>query len=961
MDNPTTAQGPASGRRGQRNAAGAYGASGPGPLTPDHAEHLAEELGGADGLAAAIHYGARSLAAAEADAMGFRLFGRDGKRQTSGGILLPFADGFAQLRCDDPPINRRGEPAKYLNRSGVRQRPATFGDGAPSIATEGWKDALRLHLATGETVQALAGVTGWPDLAETVRLLVYDADAGGNPHVWSQLLAAGAARRGLRLALFSRQVAGPKGGACEHFAHGGGWPVKQWKPRELLAELPNWLDERTRVDWIRLILRNLAVANYRLGGDDAAADAVVCQAAKRMKLRMEHARAAVAAVRRVRHHDACEAEGVIPEGGNTRERCAALLAAIGRDWQHDETTRDGWRQWTGTHWRDVAGNDAVLAAVERFMDRNRWRDRELGTVRSLLAAFRRSVPAASAHPRPGLLPFRNGALELATGRLLPHAPRHGNVFCLPFDYKPLAGCDRIRAFLADRLGDPESVAVFRAFTRAALLGERRKAFLEITGPAGTGKSVLQSLLTAAIGAENVVAGRLESLEAGAERFETARFRHARLAVFSEAQRYSGSLETLKAMSGGDPIRAERKGSNRSESFIFHGMVLIVGNSPIRPSDASGAVINRRRSLHVDHVVPAGAERVMLEADGSGGWRGELAAELPGFLAWCLAMTPDAATAALSRNTPTVARAESELRTLLATDPLAQWADEHLVWDPLATGSDAARVGKADQPADHFLYASYVAWMAGQSRRPRELSLRRFKPQLVDLLRDTLALPLPAGNPCSGSRSGDYHQRHGSVIPCIRLRQAGDPVEAEGVIRRAVMAQVPGCDGSEPVCDGSEPSCDGSAMAKTQSGNGCDGCDGSEPVRYVREKNGSGAEQAEAFFSHTQDTPPGSITSITSVPALGSCHRASITSIPAIHHTGPAAAAAPAETGNGFPPGDPLPTAPRPDAGFAVRVDGQTGWRQVTHGSGSGSVLVIDPAGNSRQVERKRITPVELKP
>ena len=50
------------------------------------------------------------------------------------------------------------------------------------------------------------------------------------------------------------------------------------------------------------------------------------------------------------------------------------------------------------------------------------------------------------------------------------------------------------------------------------------------------------------------------------------------------------------------------------------------------------------------------------------------------------------------------------------------------------------------------------------------------------------------------------------------------------------------------------------------------------------------------------------------------------------------------------------TAPRPDPGFPIRVDGHPGWRQVTRGSGSGSVLCSDPAGASRWISRKRITP-----
>ena len=145
----------------------------------------------------------------------------------------------------------------------------------------------------------------------------------------------------------------------------------------------------------------------------------------------------------------------------------------------------------------------------------------------------------------------------------------------------------------DRLGDLTSVALFRAFCRALLTGERLKCFLEITGPSNTGKSVLSNLLRALVGERNTAAGTLQRLENRAERFETAKFAGKRLAVFSECQDYSGQLQVLKALTGDDSVPAEIKGG-RHFDFTYRGGVVLVGNGPIRASDPSGAVINRRR-------------------------------------------------------------------------------------------------------------------------------------------------------------------------------------------------------------------------------------------------------------------------------------------------------------------------------------------------------------------------------
>ncbi|MEN9540756.1 MAG: hypothetical protein RLZZ459_847, partial [Cyanobacteriota bacterium] len=189
-------------------------------LEAHHAGHLLEELGSPTAVDAAVRYGARSITAEEASRMGFRLF-VNGKAQTSSGLLLPFGGKFGQLRCDEPPLNARGEPAKYLNRSRSKAEPVIFGDGEPTLATEGWKDALRLHLDLGVTTCGIAGVGHWPLMPASIQRLIYDADASINPAVWGQLIKAGLARRGLKLAFFPADVAGPKGGACEFFGNGG--------------------------------------------------------------------------------------------------------------------------------------------------------------------------------------------------------------------------------------------------------------------------------------------------------------------------------------------------------------------------------------------------------------------------------------------------------------------------------------------------------------------------------------------------------------------------------------------------------------------------------------------------------------------------------------------------------------------------------------------------------------------
>ena len=602
-------------------------------------------------------------------------------------------------------------------------------------------------------------------------------------------------------------------------------------------------------------------------------------------------------------------------------RAEYLTALLGNWWHSDPERPDGWQRWTGTHWERIDGNDPIHAAVERFLDCQGWRiARAKANVSGLVAAFRRQIePAADSSAAAGLLPFRNGCLRLKDQAFIPHDPKNGNTWSLPYDYNKTASCPGIERFLLDRLGDSASVAVVRAFARAVLHGDRLKCFLEIVGDSNTGKTVIANILQALVGVSNTSACTLQRIEDRSQRFETLKLRGKRLAVFSECQGYSGQAEVLKAATGGDLIPAEIKNGKHLE-FVFTGGVVLVGNGPIRVSDPSGAVINRRRSLHVDKVVQSADERELLDADGVGGWRGELVPELPGLVNWCLAMPPAEARRALARDVHSPARAASEVRTLLNTDHLAEWADLRLVWDDSSNAS--IRVGTADNDPELFAYASYTRHIREQGQNVRALSVKVFKQKLVSLLRDTIGLPLPPGD----VRSGPYKVRVlGSVVPCLRLRTDADDLEEKpGVVTQGFMAR------AEPqsVTDVMDGGAD--RNGKTPVGNRCNGCNGSDPPS----PNASPDPVAE---THMRERRPEPVPSVPSVTQKGS---AVTDPLPSRYRSVP----------------KPAPVA----TGLPIRVDGERGWRLpgvMPKGEGpTVKVLVVDPKNNSRMVERRQIEP-----
>lgn len=96
------------------------------------------------------------------------------------------------------------------------------------------------------------------------------------------------------------------------------------------------------------------------------------------------------------------------------------------------------------------------------------------------------------------LNFKNGVLDLASGKLLQHSPKVGFKYFLPFDYDPHAEAPRFEKFLDEiTLGDKELQAVlleFMAYTLTYTPAQMGQKALILTGDGANGKSVLIDVL-----------------------------------------------------------------------------------------------------------------------------------------------------------------------------------------------------------------------------------------------------------------------------------------------------------------------------------------------------------------------------------------------------------------------------------------------------------------------------------
>ena len=349
-----------------------------------------------------------------------------------------------------------------------------------------------------------------------------------------------------------------------------------------------------------------------------------------------------------------------------------------------------------------------------------------------------------------LVPFTNGVLDVYDMTWKDHSPDFRLTWHLPYAYEPTATCPRTQDWLLEACrGRADQVEVLRAFLKAVLCGRTDiQRFPELVGPGGSGKGTFTRLAQGLVGLDNVAVTELKYLESN--RFETSNLIHKRLIVVADAEQWAGQITTLKALTGGDSLRVERKHVQTHPDAVAEGLVLVSANEPITSADYTSGLTRRRIPIPFQHQ-PA-AWRNLLEIKG-GVFQGELAGEFPGVVNWVLAMDDsDMLRYLLETSSVAPTLAASQARALVRTNPLAAWANDRLTLDP-APGepgtpdqpSEGVRVGIARREEqgnryereDDWLFPNYVAYCDGT--KSHALSLRRFTDLLLDLLTVQLRL------------------------------------------------------------------------------------------------------------------------------------------------------------------------------------------------------------------------------
>lgn len=230
-----------------------------------------------------------------------------------------------------------------------------------------------------------------------------------------------------------------------------------------------------------------------------------------------------------------------------------------------------------------------------------------------------------------------------------------------------------------------------------------------------------------LGEQNHVATDLKNLEGN--RFEVAVLYGKRLAVISDSSRYGGEVSVLKAVTGGDPIRFEKKNKQQGGSFVADCFVVIASNEAIQSSDYSSGLTRRRIPVNFNRRVTEEDKALWRE---QGGIESAMEKELPGLLNWVLELNESEVNKILGGLNGRMTKAQRY--HYVETNKLAAWLDDRCVVDESKSTYTGASFKDRDievvNDIKTKLYPNYQDWCDENAVKP--LAVQRFGSSLDDV-------------------------------------------------------------------------------------------------------------------------------------------------------------------------------------------------------------------------------------
>jgi putative DNA primase/helicase len=395
-----------------------------------------------------------------------------------------------------------------------------------------------------------------------------------------------------------------------------------------------------------------------------------------------------------------------------------------------------WYLWMGTHWEQDPRKTHLKAKLYAWLEEETYpRGYRYTEAKELLGLLEDQLHLFfNPNQEKDLIPFANGLFSIKTRQLTPHDPK-GPAFTwyIPYNHNTEAKCPTIDQWLLEACdGDKEVVDLLLAFMAALILPNPAKyqKFLHLQGPGGTGKGTFIKLMQHLIGEHNGVSTDLEQLEKN--QFETACLHDKRLAWVNEAARYAGSGSKLKAITGGDSLRLERKYQQADASFVFQGLVVIASNDPIRTDDKTSGLERRRVTVIFDKQFTDDEKKAWEDAgDNEQLWR-----ELPGLINKLVDISEEEIARRIRELPEAVKRANHE--AMISNNHVAAWLVERCEYDICAETPLGARRRKEESlyAKRNHLYRDYRLWCEDNGV-PNPVMSNSFLKNVIDVCKNVL--------------------------------------------------------------------------------------------------------------------------------------------------------------------------------------------------------------------------------
>lgn len=269
--------------------------------------------------------------------------------------------------------------------------------------------------------------------------------------------------------------------------------------------------------------------------------------------------------------------------------------------------------YNGVIWNPLPDKELQRVLAQIYIDSETSYSQN--AIKSSVETMKLSLPVMGVTAR-NLIGFSNGVFDTRTGQFREHDKTDWLMIASELPFSPPAEGETLathapnfwkwlRRSVAsnDRKTDRVLAALFM------VLANRYdwQLFLEVTGPGGSGKSVMAEICTMLAGKANTVSASMKALEDARDRALVVGYS---LIIMPDMTRYAGDGAGIKAITGGDKVSIDPK-HKAPYSTRIQAVVLAVNNNAMTFSDRSGGISRRRVIFNFTEVVPENERDTML--------------------------------------------------------------------------------------------------------------------------------------------------------------------------------------------------------------------------------------------------------------------------------------------------------------------------------------------------------------